>query len=134
MGVLADQLATITDPRDRARVKAQAMAVLSDMVGKSVARGAFTITLASLSLHPRQDLLVFTLKVTRTSNGKDVTPADLNPIRVYNPPILVDDPAGDIVQTSTDPVTQEVTTRRLREDLRACLLDIVRGIAQARLG
>jgi hypothetical protein len=49
---------------------------------------------------------------------------DLNPIRVVNPPILVDDPAGDIVREWNDPQTGLPQTRTLREDLDAVLLQI----------
>ena len=49
---------------------------------------------------------------------------DLNPIRVVNPPILVDDPAGDIVREWNDPETGLPQTRTLREDLDAVLLQI----------
>jgi hypothetical protein len=131
---VADTLVGITDPQERHRIKALAFAALTSLVGTSITRGAFTVTLTSAAIVPAHGLLEFNLKITRTSNGKDVTPADLNPIRVYNPPILVDDPAGDIVRTWTHPETQEVMTRRLKEDLPAALLDIVRDLARQRLG
>jgi hypothetical protein len=47
-----------------------------------------------------------------------------NPLRVANPPVLVPDPAGDIVRTSTDPRTAVVTETRWREDLDQALMQM----------
>lgn len=47
--------------------------------------------------------------------GKDGT-VEIERFRIFNPPILVDDPLGTIVRSSTDGITGQVTTRRLRED------------------
>lgn len=136
MGALADQLANVRDPKERHRIKAEAMAALSDMRGRSVKRGAFTITLSDgprLTMVNGNPLLEFELTITRTTTGKDVTPKDLNPIRVWNPPILVDDPAGEVVRTFTDE-NGVVQTRRLREDLRAAMLEVVKDLARQKLG
>lgn len=136
MGALADQLANVRDPKERHRIKAEAMAALSDMRGRSVKRGAFTITLSDgprLTMVNGNPLLEFGLTITRTTTGKDVTPKDLNPIRVWNPPILVDDPAGEVVRTFTDE-NGVVQTRRLREDLRAAMLEVVKDLARQKLG
>lgn len=47
--------------------------------------------------------------------GKDGT-IDIERFRIFNPPVLVDDPLGDIVITSTNELTGEVSVRTLRED------------------
>lgn len=53
--------------------------------------------------------------------GKDGT-VDIERFRIFNPPILVDDPLGNIVQTWTDVVTEEVKTRTLTEDPEEAVL------------
>lgn len=64
--------------------------------------------------------------------GKDGT-VEIERLRIFNPPLLVDDPAGDIVQqfTNEDGVTR---SRRLREDpaeaIRDTLAQIVRTIGK----
>jgi hypothetical protein len=129
-----DLLQAETDPVLRRRIKAQALAAMTDLIGESVDRGAFRITLTDIDYYPAHDALRFRLRINRISNGNNVTPADLNPIIVVNPPILVDDAAGDIVLSGTDPVTGLPWERRLREDLREVIRDVVRGIAAQRLG
>lgn len=47
--------------------------------------------------------------------GKDGS-VDIERFRIYNPPILVDDPNGTIVRTWTDEITGELKQRKLRED------------------
>ncbi len=53
--------------------------------------------------------------------GKDGT-VEIERFRFFNPPILVEDPNGDIVQTWADDVTGEVKEQRFKEDKRAALL------------
>lgn len=130
-----DAIMAATTPAERRRIKASALGILTDMIGQSilVGGGAFRVTLTGVGIHWAQEMLEMTVRVNRVSNGKDVTPNDLNPIQVVNPPILVDDPAGDIVLHWTD--AQGVAqTRTLREDLRGCLVTIVRDMARQRLG
>ena len=45
--------------------------------------------------------------------------------KIFNPPILVDDPNGTIIRTWKDTITKEVKTRTLREDPREALLQVV---------
>lgn len=65
--------------------------------------------------------------------GKDGR-VEIERFRIFNPPLLVDDPAGDLVQqfTNDDGITR---TRRLREDateaLKQTLVQIVRAIGQS---
>jgi hypothetical protein len=128
---VADALALLATAEERHAYKAHAFAALTGQVGRSVTRTikgvVWTLTLTSA---PTFYLGAVTFSVRVARAGVDVTPKDLNPIRVVNPPILVDDPAGDIVRTSTDPTTGVVTTRRLREDLPAALLAIVRDLVR----
>ena len=122
---ITDILEAEPDPRQRRRIKAEAYSVLTDMIGDSVDRGAFRITITDLVFFWAVDALLIRIRVNRISNGNNVTPAGVNPIIVVNPPILIDDPAGDIVRTWTDQQGVE-HTRTLREDLRAALREIVR--------
>lgn len=126
---VSDLLDAEPDPVLRRRIKAQALGVLADMVGQSVDRGAFRITITDLDYYAAYDVLRIRIRVNRISNGNNVTPADTNPIYVVNPPILVDDPAGDVVRTWTDHLGVE-QTRTLREDLRECVRDAVRAAIQ----
>ena len=127
---ILDLLDAEPDPVLRRRIKAQAMAAMADMIGATIDRGAFRVTLTSLDYLAADDVLRIRVRVNRISNGNNVTPPLLNPILVIEPPILVDDPAGDIVRTWTDRAGV-VQTRRMREDLRECIRDAVRrAIAQ----
>jgi hypothetical protein len=61
--------------------------------------------------------------------GKDGS-VDIERFRIFNPPILVDDPLGDIVQTNTVPVEgnpsqMTTTTRTLREDPAAAVHETI---------
>ena len=133
MGAINDALANVTDPAERRRIKAEAMASLASLAGRTAVKGAFTLTISSgprlvrVNGEPAVELSV---TVKRTTTGKIVTPPLLNPIRIFNPPILVDDPAGDIVRTWTDE-DGIVRTRRMREDLVACILATLRDLAKA---
>jgi hypothetical protein len=122
---ITDLMEAEPDPVLRRRIKTQALAILDDMIGASVDRGDFRITITDLDFYPAHDALRIRIRINRISNGNNVTPANVNPIIVINPPILIDDPAGDIVRTWTDPQGVE-QTRTLREDLRAALREVVR--------
>ena len=91
--------------------------------------GAYTVTLVARPVRAANGTLQFNVKITK--GGKDVTPATMNPVRVWNPPVLIPDSAGDIVRTSTDP-DGVVTTQAFREDLHNALLaiagNLVRGL------
>jgi len=128
---ISDAMAGMT-AAERRTYKAQAMGVLTDMIGQSVDRGAFRITIIDLDYFAAHDALRIRIRVNRISNGNNVTPADVNPIFIVNPPILVDDPVGDITQTWTDS-DGVVHTRTLKEDLRAALIEVVRDAVKAAL-
>jgi hypothetical protein len=122
---ITDLMEAESDPILRRRIKTQALGILNDMIGQSVDRGAFRITITDLDYYPAHDALRIRIRVNRISNGNNVTPPNVNPIIVINPPILIDDPTGDIVRTWTDPQGVE-QTRTLKEDLRAALREVVR--------
>lgn len=53
--------------------------------------------------------------------GADGT-IDIERFVIINPPVLVDDPDGDIVRTWVDEMTNETKTRKLRENVREAIL------------
>jgi hypothetical protein len=128
---IADAISLLATAEERHAYKAHAFAALTGQVGRSVSRTikgvVWTLTLTSAPTFA-DGVLTFSVRIQRAE--VDVTPKDLNPIRVVNPPILVDDPAGDIVRTWVNPVTGVVTTRTLRENLPAALLAIVRDLVR----
>lgn len=133
MGDLYDLLQGTADPAERRRIKAAALALLDDLVGTSIDRGDFRVTLTALRLvqagdvpagFPANEAILFRLRVNRISNGNNVTPADLNPIVVVNPPILVPDPSGEVTFNG----------EAFREDLREVLRSVIRDLARQRLG
>ena len=130
---VTDALANVTDPVARNTVKVNAFVALPNVVNV-VTVGIYTVTLVAAPVKAPNGCLQFNVKITKPSGSIkppiDVTPATMNPVRVWNPPILVDDPAGDVVRTSTDPATQAVTTTKYREDLHAALLAIASGLVQ----
>ena len=108
---VADALASVTDPTQRQAIKVAAFVALPNVVNV-VTVGAYTVTLVARPVAAVNGCLQFNVKIIKGS--VDVTPSTMNPVRVWNPPILVPDAAGDI--TAPDGVT------KLREDLHACLL------------
>ena len=58
----------------------------------------------------------------RIGFGSDGT-VEIERFRIFNPPILVDDPNGDIEISETHPRTGKVTVRRLREDPKQALIE-----------
>ncbi len=122
---VTDALASVTDPTQRQAIKVAAFVALPNVVNV-VTVGAYTVTLVARPVRAANGTLQFNVKITK--GGKDVTPPGMNPVRVWNPPILVGDPAGDIVETSTDPETKVVTTQKYREDPQVALLSIAAGL------
>ena len=59
---------------------------------------------------------------------------DIERFRIFNPPILVDDPNGTIVRTRTDALTGKIKTRTLREDpveaIRQSLIQTVKLVGK----
>lgn len=66
----------------------------------------------------------FTAKGKPIGFGRDGT-VEIERFRVFNPPTLVDDPNGNIVQTSTNERTGREEVRILREDPKQALIEVV---------
>lgn len=117
MSVL-DDLQGIIDPTERSRIKAAAFAQLGSLVGQSILRGNFRLTLTD---GPKivNHMLVFSIRINRIDNGNNVTPQNLNPVMVVNPPILVADPSGPI---------DLGTKGKFRLDIQAALFQIIRDL------
>lgn len=130
---LSQQIQAAT-PAERRRIRAQAIA---DAVARGgtrvITRGRWRLTITSdPSAVQRKGSWCAELTVRVERDGRDVTPADLNPVRIVNPPLLVPDPAGDVVveERSTDRRTgvETVETVRYREDPAAALLVVLRDL------
>ena len=132
MGALHDALAAATTREERREILLDAYAALDARV-RTVERGQFTITILARPIR-RTRTVRFRVRIVRTSNGRDVTPDDLNPIDVANPPYLVLDPAGDVVRMEPDPKTGEPVVVTYREDLEAVLRKIIVNLLRQRLG
>jgi hypothetical protein len=111
---VSDSLAGKTQ-QERYTLKAQACAALPGMKDGSVTRKGRKLTILS---GPTRDGNAVSFTVSVTQGAKDETPPTLNPVRITNPPLLVDDPAGDITRG----------TRKLREDPAAALLEVLAGL------
>ena len=118
MGDYEDILAA--QPGDRARLRAAVIGRLGNLTGQSIDRGLFRLTITHGPVVTGRTVTL-SIRVTRISNGNDVTPANLNPITIVNPPILVPDPAGTI------DLGEDRGMHRLAP--LAALLDIIRGLA-----
>lgn len=122
------------EPVERQRIKAQAVAAAVAKGGtRTITRGRWTLTItADPAAVIRKGVWCAELTGRLERNGRDVTPADLNPIRIVNPPVLVPDPAGEVAieQRTTDRLTgiETVTTERYREDPAAALLLVLRDL------
>jgi len=123
---LSDAMAGMT-PEERAVYKATAFRDFPNAVGRTFAKGPAVVTILEAP-----ELVGGTLKLVLglTLNGVEQDLSGFNPLLVRNPPILVDDPAGDITRTWVD--QQGVTqTRVLAEDrlraLRAIVIDALKA-------
>ena len=56
--------------------------------------------------------------------GKDGS-VEIERFRIFNPPILVDDPNGDIVRERTDEITGEVKQRKLKENPSEAIRQVI---------
>jgi hypothetical protein len=126
---VTDALASATSHAERQAIKAAAFVALPK-ADRKVKVGKYTVALVDHPVIGPSGLLEFHIRITK--GNQDVTPPDMvgpdgapGHMRIWNPPLCVDDPAGDIVETSIDPVTEVVTTRKLREDPAAALIAIV---------
>lgn len=110
--------------KDISRYKTeQAVAAFTASPVEIPIKGTQTATIKSVEALPNNDGVRLTVAVFDA--GKDVTPPDLNPWIVLNPPMLVEDAAGDVQIAAMDRDGKAVT-RTFREDPAAVLVDIVR--------
>lgn len=114
-------------PSERAALKARAVAEIPDLDGHTFTKGQLSVTIAS----PRAVGTDVVLDLVVRRGARDVTPADLNPVTIRNPPVLVPDPAGAVVRavTVTKPDGSKVdVTTRWTLDPRAALLVALRDV------
>jgi len=117
---LSDAMVGMT-PEERAVYKATAYRDFPNAVGRTFSQGPADVMIAEVPVLENGMLrLVLRLRL----NGVEQDLSGFNPLYVRNPPILVDDPAGDITRTWVDRegVTQ---TRVLAEDRLRALKGIV---------
>ena len=112
MGALHDAVLAAGTEKDRKRIKAQAWQSVSPDKDYQVTYRGHTITLTA-TIDASSDDAVFTMTVH--DGTTDITPPSLNPIRVVNPPYMVEDASGDITLTYLDGEGQE-QTKKARED------------------
>jgi len=126
---ISDAIASLPTTAEKSAYKASAYAGLPNAVWSATV-GTSPVYTVRFSVVPVANaaLLQFSIKVTKPSGNINppinVTPAGINPVSVYNPPILVPDPAGDVVRTWTNPdgTTGSAT---FREDLPAALTRMI---------
>lgn len=111
------------DGRKRHALKARAIVESGSLAGHEFKRGRITARIIDGPVIDERGLVSVTVSVFR--DGKDITPPDLNPMEFYNSPLLVPDPAGDIVRTGKDAQGNEVV-RKLRSDPQAAFLSALR--------
>jgi len=112
---------------ERAAYKASAYRDFPNALGRTFTKGPAVVTILEV---PTVVSGTLRLVLGLTLNGVEQDLSGFNPLFVHNPPILVDDPAGDIVRTWVD--QQGVTqTRVLAEDrlraLRAIVIDALKA-------
>jgi len=132
---LSDAMVGMT-PEERAVFKATSYRDFPNAVGRTFSQGPADVMIAEVPVLENGLLrLVLRLRL----NGVEQDLSGFNPLYVRNPPILVDDPAGDIVQTWTTQVRNPTThlledvvhTRVLAEDrlraLKAIVIDALKA-------
>ena len=123
---LSDAMVGMT-PEERAVYKATAYRDFPNALGRTFSQGPAVVTILEV---PTVVSGTLRLVLGLTLNGVAQDLSGFNPLYVRNPPILVDDPAGDITRTWVDRegVTQ---TRVLAEDrlraLRAIVIDALKA-------
>lgn len=99
MGALHDAVLAAGSEQERKRIKAQAWVDVDLSQGWAFNYRGYRVEL-SAAMDLVNDDVVFQAALSK--GGVDVTPPDLNPIRIVNPPYLVEDPSGDVTLTWTD--------------------------------
>ena len=126
---LSDAMVGMT-PEERAVYKATAYRDFPNALGRTFTKGPAVVTILEV---PQLVGVRLRLVLGLTLNGVPTAWNDDGVLYVKNPPILVDDPAGDIVQTWTTQVRNPTThlledvvhTRVLAEDRLRALKNIV---------
>jgi hypothetical protein len=129
MGRHTDRLRGETDPAVRARITRDAVLERRDQIrGKTIRRRGVTLTVDDIVPDVTATGTPFiSVTVTITdAQGKNITPDNLNPIQIMNQPILVEDPAGDVIEGAG--------LRRYREDVQAALLATLERVMAQRVG
>lgn len=99
MGAIHDALATATTEGERKAIKAQAWVDQGLAQGWNFNYRGYKVTLTAAMAMDSGDVV---FHATLSKSGTDYTPPDLNPIRMVNPPFMVEDPGGEIAITFTD--------------------------------
>jgi len=118
MGALHDAVKAATSEDERKAIKAQAWVDEGLAEGFNFNYRGYKVTL-SVAMEMDTGDVVF--NATLSQGGTDYTPADLNPIRIVNPPYMVEDAAGDISieYLDADGNPQTITAR---EDIPARII------------
>jgi len=108
-------------PNERASLKGKEIAKLNNV--KKTKRAKYDIEITSFkAIEGGVEVLVRAWdKNGQIGFGKDGT-VDIERFVIINPPILVDDPNGDIIREYYDEIEKKIVQRRLREDLKEALL------------
>jgi YD repeat-containing protein len=110
---------------ERATIKGQEIAKLGSIA--QVSRGNYQIEVVSMNQIDR-GVEVFARAWDKNGQqigfGPDGT-VDVERFLIYNPPILVGDPAGSITETFKNPQTGMTVTRTFREDPKEALLQVL---------
>jgi hypothetical protein len=126
---ISDAIVGMT-PEEGAVYKAGQYRDFPNALGRTFTKGPAVVTILEVPTVERGTLR---LVLGLTLNGVEQDLSGFNPLLVYNPPILVDDPAGDIIITETDPRGVE-RTQTLAEDRLRALKAIVVDALKAYIG
>ena len=119
MGALHNAVMAAGSENERKALKAQAWVDEGLAEGFNFNYRGYKVTLA-VAMDMDSGDVVF--NATLEQGGTDYTPADLNPIRIVNPPYMVEDAAGDISIEYLD-VDGNPVTIKAREDIPARIIE-----------
>lgn len=124
---ITDQLRQERDPAARDLLKRDAILEHRNQIrGRTIRRRGITLFVDDIVpgvSATGTPFLSVTVSLT-DSKGVDVTPDNLNPIQIVNQPILVPDPAGDVLTERGG---------RFREDVQAALLATLQNVMAKRV-
>ena len=124
MGALHDAVLAAGSQNERKAIKAQAWVDEGLAEGFNFNYRGHKVTL-SVAMEMDTGDVVFHATIDKA--GADVTPPTLNPIRIVNPPYMVEDAAGDISIVYLDENDVEQTTTN-REDVPARITSQLRDL------